>query len=45
MNKFKFQSNTSSNYLHLHTFPTSVRIATTVTSMLKKIWLVCVELP
>lgn len=45
MNKFKFRSNTSSNYLHLHTFPISVRIATTVTSMLKKIWLVCVELP
>lgn len=45
MNTFKFLSNTSSNYLHLHTVPISIRIATTVTSLLKKIWLVCVQLP
>ena len=44
MNTFKLLSNTSSNYLQLLIFPVSVLIATTVTSMLKEIWLLCVIL-
>lgn len=45
MNTFKLLSNTSSNYLQLLIFPVSVLVATTVTSMLKEIWLLCVILP
>lgn len=41
MDKFKFLSNTSSNYLHIHTFPIFALIATVATSVVKEILLMC----